>query len=78
MSEMNDDASAPTGAVTFKVADMTCGHCAAAIVKAVQTVDPGAKVAADPSSKTVSVAGAADAAAVERAIREAGYTPGAA
>lgn len=59
----------------FKVEDMTCGHCVATITKAVKEVNLQASVEADVSQHRVRIQGATDAAAVEAAIREAGYTP---
>ena len=41
--------------LTLKVPDMSCGHCAATIEKAVKSVDPAAKVKADIEKKTVSI-----------------------
>ena len=64
--------------ITFRVADMNCGHCAAAITKAVEAGAPGAKVTADPASKLVSVQHAADVEAIKGLIAAAGYTPSAA
>ena len=61
--------------VAFVVEDMSCGHCVAAITKAVEDKIPGAKVTADVATKRVVVAGAPDAAAVEAVIADAGYTP---
>jgi copper chaperone len=62
--------------IAFEVNDMTCGHCVSTITKAVKTVDPGATVQIDLASHLVTVEpGAADAATVGAAIREAGYTP---
>ena len=61
---------------SFEVKDMTCGHCASTITKAVNAVDPGAKVQIDLATHLVSIdATAADAAALSNAIRDAGYTP---
>jgi len=59
----------------FHVEDMTCGHCAGAITKAVQQAVPQATVQVDLDSHTVRVQGAPDAQAVAAAISEAGYTP---
>lgn len=64
--------------ITLKVEDMACGHCASSITKAVQGAAPGAKVAADPATKLVTITGAPDRARVEAAIAAAGYTPQAA
>lgn len=57
----------------FSVPDMSCGHCVATITKAVKAVDPTAAVTADLAAKTVTVESPAPAAAVARAIDEAGY-----
>ncbi len=61
--------------IQFEVNDMTCGHCVGAITKAIKTVVPEADVAIDLSEHVVRVEGAADAAAVEQAIRASGYSP---
>lgn len=68
---------APGGAISFRVEDMTCGHCAGTIKQAVEGKVPGASVTADPGSKLVSVLGSADVAAIRSAITAAGYTPSA-
>lgn len=60
----------------FLVKDMSCGHCAAAITRAVKAVDGQAKVEVDLAHKRVRVEPAtADAQAVMAAIADAGYTP---
>ncbi len=65
--------SVPT-AVRMHVQDMACGHCAAAIRKAVQATIPGTEVSADPSSKLVSVTGAEDFARLKEILAKAGFT----
>ena len=62
--------------LTLRVDDMTCGHCASTISKAVHTVEPGATVEVDLAQHLVRV-GAGDAAVQSAiaAIRDAGYTP---
>jgi len=62
-------------AVTLKVEDMTCGHCASTITKAVEAGLPGARVQADPATKLVSIQGTQDLAKIEALIVGAGYTP---
>jgi copper chaperone len=62
-------------ALTITVEDMTCGHCAGTIARAVETGIPGTKVKADPTSKTVLVYGAPDPSSVRMLISAAGYTP---
>jgi copper chaperone CopZ len=59
----------------FIVKDMTCGHCASTITKAVQALDPQAKVTIDLASHRVQVDSRLDAATVSAAVRQAGYTP---
>lgn len=57
----------------LNVPDMTCGHCAGVVTKAVQGVDPGARVDVDLKSQTVSIETSADAAKVAEALDTAGY-----
>ncbi len=47
--------------LAFEVNDMTCGHCASTITKAVKTIDPGADVQVDLGRHLVSVATDANA-----------------
>jgi copper chaperone len=68
---------APQGAISFKVEDMTCGHCAGTIKKAIEDQLPGTAVTADPASKLVSVIGTADFPAIKAIVMGAGYTPSA-
>lgn len=60
----------------FQVDDMTCGHCASTITKAVRAVDAGAKVEVDLVRHLVTVesteGGTQD---LRGAIADAGYTP---
>lgn len=67
--------ASPADALVVNVEDMTCGHCAATIAEAVETGLPGARVEADPATRTVMVRGTADRSAVETLITRAGYTP---
>ena len=55
------------------VKGMNCGHCEAAVQRAVKRVAPQAEVVIDRSQGRVSIAGAADAGGVEAAIRDEGY-----
>ena len=70
--------------LAFEVNDMTCGHCASTITKAVKTIDPGADVQVDLGRHLVSVATDANAAFAQKAIAAAGcslsqvYAPAAA
>ena len=68
---------APSGAISLRVEDMTCGHCAGTIKTAIESKLPGTSVDADPASKLVSVRGGADFAALSAIVTAAGYTPSA-
>ena len=60
----------------FEVKDMTCGHCASTISKAVKDVDQGAKVQIDLATHRVTIDPTqTNAAELSDAIRRAGYTP---
>jgi copper chaperone len=60
---------------SFQVIDMTCNHCVKSITTSVHTVAPEASVLCDVAAHTVTVSGAHDETLVEKAIKEAGYTP---
>jgi copper chaperone len=60
--------------ITFKVSDMTCGHCAGAITRAISAVDKGARLEIDTPRQLVRVSGAASAELLAQAINGAGYT----
>ncbi|MER9953139.1 MULTISPECIES: heavy-metal-associated domain-containing protein [unclassified Mesorhizobium] len=57
----------------LRVPDMSCGHCASTIEKAVKSVDPTAQVAIDLGSSTVAVETKADETAIRDVIKSAGY-----
>lgn len=62
--------------IAFEVNDMTCGHCASTITKAVKEVDRDARVEIDLTRHRVQIEPAeADAEELREAIQEAGYTP---
>ena len=61
--------------IKFQVVDMSCGHCASAITKAIKNAVPEAKVDIDLAEHSVQILGAADVNKVQQAIREAGFTP---
>ncbi len=64
--------------VTFRIPDMTCGHCAATISRAIAAEDSGARLDFDLPAQLLRVKpGTASPAELEAAIREAGYTPAA-
>lgn len=61
--------------ITFRIPDMTCGHCASTITRAVTSVDKDARVDVNIPQKLVSVLSTAADSAVAAAIQQAGYTP---
>ncbi len=67
----------PADAVSLRVDDMTCGHCAGRIEQAIKAGYPDASVTADPASKLVTVQRGGDAAGIGALISAAGYTPSA-
>jgi len=60
--------------LNLTVPDMACSACAETITKAVQTLDSGASVQADPETKKVDISTTSDPEQVKQAIADAGYT----
>jgi len=61
--------------IEFKVSDMTCGHCASSITRAVKEVDAAGRCEVDLDAKRVRIESARPAADFKAAIEEAGFTP---
>ncbi|KKX29428.1 heavy-metal-associated domain-containing protein [Rhizobium sp. LC145] len=59
----------------FEVPDMTCGHCASTVEKAIRMADPNASAKVDLDSKTVSVETKIASEVISASIADAGYTP---
>lgn len=57
----------------LKVTGMTCGHCVAAVTRAVKEVPAVQDVSVDLKQGLVTVTGQADERAVRKAISEEGY-----
>ena len=57
----------------FSVPDMTCGHCTAAIEKALRAADPAATVACDIPARRVTVNTALPAQGILDTLKSAGY-----
>ena len=64
--------------IEFKVNDMTCGHCASTITKAVKEVDGAGRCEVDLGAKRVRIESSHPAEEFRAAIEEAGFTPEAA
>lgn len=61
--------------IEISVNDMTCGHCASAIARAVKEVDSAGRCEVDLAAKRVRIESGEPAPAFVEAIAEAGYTP---
>jgi copper chaperone len=62
--------------LAYRVDDMTCGHCASTITKAVRAIDADATVQVDLGQHLVRIEPTeSDAQTLSDAIKEAGYTP---
>lgn len=59
--------------VTFRVPDMSCGHCASTIVRTIASVDRDARIEVNVADKLVRVSGHAGELELADAIKEAGY-----
>jgi copper chaperone len=61
---------------TFKVNDMTCGHCVSLITKAIKDVDSNAKVEVKLDQQMVLIYSTrADVQMLQNAMIDAGYSP---
>jgi copper chaperone len=57
----------------FDIPDMTCGHCAGTVTKAIMSVDPAAVPKVDLNTRKATVETKADPDAIGAALDEAGY-----
>ena len=57
----------------FTVTGMTCGHCEAAVTRAIKQIDGGAEVKIDRAANRVEVQSTQPREAVAKAIAEEGY-----
>ncbi|NKL02932.1 heavy-metal-associated domain-containing protein [Rhizobium leguminosarum] len=57
----------------FEIQNMTCGHCASTVEKAIKTADPEASASIDLAARTAKVETRIDPAAIKTAIEKAGY-----
>jgi copper chaperone CopZ len=58
---------------SFDVSGMSCSHCAAAVTRSVQSIDPAAQVKVDLAANRVEVESRLEREKVAAAITEAGY-----
>jgi copper chaperone len=59
--------------IELDVKGMTCGHCVAAVTRAIRAVDPQARVDVDVAAGRVRVQGSSAPQALTRALGGAGY-----
>lgn len=57
----------------LNIPDMTCGHCAGVVTKAIKSVDAGAEVNVDLKTQTVTIDANSDGAVFTQALEVAGY-----
>ncbi|ALV61591.1 heavy metal transporter [Burkholderia multivorans] len=57
------------------IKDMTCGHCAGVVTKAIKEVDTAAQVTVDLETRFVHIESSREADEFLSAIQEAGYSP---
>ena len=55
------------------IENMTCGGCAKSVTKAIQSVDPNARIETNPAARSVKVETTASTAALQQVLEEAGY-----
>lgn len=58
---------------TFLVPDMSCGHCTAAIEKAVTAADPAAKLSIDLDARRVEITSQLDFASLSAVLVQEGF-----
>lgn len=59
--------------IELTVPDMSCGHCVAAITRAIKELDADAQVTITLADKRVAIESDEDRAAIEACLLEAGY-----
>jgi copper chaperone len=57
----------------IKIENMTCGGCARSVERAILSVDPEAKVFADPPNRVAEVNSSATRVQLEAALKTAGF-----
>ncbi|MCP3711658.1 heavy-metal-associated domain-containing protein [Paraburkholderia sp. CNPSo 3274] len=59
----------------FYLDNMTCGGCARTVSRVIQSIDAGASIATDPSTRLVRIQTSAPEEDIASALREAGFPP---
>jgi copper chaperone len=58
---------------TFKIPDMSCGHCKATVEATIQALDPEARIAFDMEARRITLDSRCKAANVQAALARVGY-----
>ena len=61
--------------IEFGVTNMTCGHCASSVARAVKAIDADARCEIDLGARRVRIESTHEASEFLEAIAEAGYSP---
>ncbi|MNL80302.1 Heavy-metal-associated domain protein [compost metagenome] len=57
----------------LKIENMTCGGCASSVTKAIQSIDPAARIETNPVARSVTLDTTASTAELQKVLLEAGY-----
>ncbi|SCB44873.1 heavy-metal-associated domain-containing protein [Rhizobium multihospitium] len=57
----------------LRIDNMTCGGCARSVTKAIQSVDPDARIETNPDARTVKIETTASRPVLQQALEQAGY-----
>lgn len=57
----------------LRIENMTCGGCARSVTKAIQSVDPAAKVETNPAARSVKIETTATQATLLQVLEDAGF-----
>lgn len=57
----------------LRIESMTCGGCAKSVTKAIQSIDPNARIETSPAARTVKIETTASSAVVRQVLEDAGY-----
>ena len=57
----------------LKIESKTCSGCAKSVTRAIQSVDPNARVEPDPAARSVNIETSANLAILQQVLEEAGY-----
>lgn len=59
----------------FTLPDMTCGHCASVVTRALKEADPGCRLLIDLPTRRIGIDSRLDDETLRATLTEAGYAP---